>query len=570
MIVALIFCNVWSSQHNGLWQYDGVGTSRYFLFQFLPQILAIILILWLLIIQRAIQRILPFSVLSSDYNTGPNSKVFHDAALFPTIILIPNVACFRYGESALGFCFLSFWLSLFTVPLQCCLFQTRYYTHEGEDVWRWTAVRPIGWTLLALYILLVIAVVVLMLQFRRRLTGLKWDPVSLADILVLFRRSNILSDFDGSEIPSARDSQRASKTYRLGYWRTSNRPNDIFYAIGEDHALVRHYSLEGGKMKAKIREKSFAGQSMDLEGQQSVKTATLESLQTNIHSPNLRFRWVPWFLRDTFVVGWIVIAIVLMLAFVIVSFVNRAVERGFLPLLPAPTTSQGFSPANFLYSFVPSLIGMILFLLWQSIDHYFRALQPFANLSNTRGTTAEQSLLLDHNASLPIEISIKAALAGHYKVAWISFVSLLSATLPVLAGGVFTAQFFPSSQDVRIAASISAYEALVVFTVIYALSFLVIWPGRKRHLPHDIRTLGQLVSFFYQSPLLGDAAFKEPRSKIDLVTSLLGVPVGEKARPRYAFGVFFGRDGGREHLGIDRLQRPGSGEMIVTTGTMRP
>lgn len=323
-------------------------------------------------------------------------------------------------------------------------------------------------------------------------------------------------------------------------------------------------------MKAKIGEKSFAGQSMDLEGQQPVKTATLESLQTNIHSPNLRFRWVPWFLRDTFVVGWIVIAIVLMLAFVIVSFVNRAVERGFLPLLPAPTTFQGFSPANFLYSFVPSLIGMILFLLWQSIDHYFRALQPFANLSNTRGTTAEQSLLLDHNASLPIEISIKAALAGHYKVAWISFVSLLSATLPVLAGGVFTAQFFPSSQDVRIAASISAYEALVVFTVIYALSFLVIWPGRKRHLPHDIRTLGQLVSFFYQSPLLGDAAFKEPRSKIDLVTNLLRVPVGEKARPRYAFGVFFGRDGGREHLGIDRLQRPGSGEMIVTTGTMRP
>ena len=114
-----------------------------------------------------------------------------------------------------------------------------------------------------------------------------------------------------------------------------------------------------------------------------------------------------------------------------------------------------------------------------------------------------------------------------------------------------------------------AYEVLVVFTVIYALSFLIIWPGRKRHLPHDIRTLGQLVSFFYQSPLLGDAAFKEPRSKIDLVTRLLGAPVGEKARPRYACGVLFRRDGGREHLGIDRLERPGSGEMLVTTGTMR-
>ena len=569
MITALIFCNVWASRHNGLWQYDGVGTSRYFLFQFLPPILAIIMILWLLVIQCAIQRILPFSVLSSDYKTRQNSKIFQDAALFPTNFLIPNVSCFRYGEPALGLCFFSFWLSLLTVPLQSGLFQTRYYTNEGEGVWRWTVVRPVGWTLLALYILLVIALVVLILRFRIRRTGLKWDPVSLADILVLFYRSNILSDFDGSEIPSARDSQRASKMYRLGYWRTSERPNEIFYAIGEDHAIVREYSSEGDKAKAKMVAKTFADPSMDLEGQRPVKTATLDSLQTNIHSPNLRFRWVPWFLTDTFVVAWIVIAIVLMLAFVIVSFVNRAVERGFLPLLAAPTTPQGFSPANFLYSFVPSLIGMILFLLWQPIDLYFRALQPFANLSNPRGTTAEQSLLLDHSACLPIEISIKAALAGHYKVAWISFISLLSATLPVLAGGVFTAQFFPRSNDVRMAASMPAYEALVVFIVIYALSFLIVSPGRKRHLPHDISTLGQLVSFFYQSPLLRDAAFREPRSKIDLVTKLLGAPVGEKAPARYAFGVFFGRDGGREHLGIDRLQRIGSGEMIVTTGTMK-
>ncbi len=261
-------------------------------------------------------------------------------------------------------------------------------------------------------------------------------------------------------------------------------------------------------------------------------------------------------------------AIVLMIAFVVVSFVNDAVRRGFVPMLPSPTTSQGFSPADFLYSFIPSFIGMMLFLLWQPIDMYFRALEPFAQLGgSTRGSPADESLLIDYTACLPVEVTFKALLAGHYKVAWISLISLVSAMLPVLSGGVFTAQYFIPTQEVRVAAAMSGYYALVVFVVIYSLSFLVIWPTKKRRLPHDIRTLGQILSFVYESYLLEDAAFWQPRSKIDLVTRLLGRLTGDSGSSRYAFGVYMGRDG-REHLGIDRLHRPESGEMFITTGTM--
>lgn len=563
VIAALAFANVWSSRHKGLWKYDGVGTSRYFVFQFLPQILAILLIIWLLIIQSAIQRVFPFSVLASGKRTFKNSSVFDRAVFFQRNLLIPNFACFRCGEPTLGLCFVIFWMFLFTVPLQSCLFQTRYYPDEAEDKWRWTALRPVGWTLIVLYVLLVVALIIVTFRFLLRHTGLKWDPVSIADIFVLFHQSNILSDFDSLEVKSDQK-ELIPKTYKLGYWMMSNIPNEAFYGVGEDHAPVRRYSLEGGKVKP--IEPAFTTQSYDLEGQRPIKTTTLDSLQTNIHSSNVRYGWLPWFLKDTFVVAWIVIAFVLMVAFIIVSFVNQPVKNGFLPLLPAPTNTQGFSPANFLYSFIPSLLGMILFLAWQPIDYYFRALQPFANLASTRGTTAENSLLLDYTACLPVEITIKAALAGHYKLAYISFISLLSAALPILAGGIFTALFFSHTQDVRIAATLPAYYALVVFVIIYALSFLAIWPSRKRRLPHDIRTLGQLISFVYQSPLLSDEAFRDPRSRIDLVTRLLGTPTGERSIPRYAFGVFQGRDN-REHLGIDRLQRPGSGEMLVTTGT---
>lgn len=563
MIVLIVFCNIWSLRHDGLLHYDGASTGRYFLFEFLPQILASVIVVWLLVIQVAIVRTFPFTTLASAQN-NQNSRILHTAALFPNSFLIPDLSFFQHGEPLLGACFIVFWLVMFTVPLQSCLFQTRYYTLGAQQVWRWTSVQGVGWTLFAIYILLYSALAIVLLRFWRRQTGLKWDATCLADIFTLVHRSNILSDFEASELRRNTSENQMPKKYRLGYWRTSNQPSENFHSIGESNAPVNRYSVEQAKMKAKTsREKDTDYAKYDVESQRAFRSPTLDSLQKDIHSSVIQRQWVPWFLKDTFVVAWIVIVIVLMIAFLVVSFVNRAAEKGFLPHLPAPTTAEGFSPANFLYSFLPSLIGMILFLLWQPIDLYFRALQPFANLCQPGGATAENSLLLDYTASPPLKVTLNALMARHWKVAHISFISLLSITLPILGGGVFTAQYFPLDDQVRTAASMPAYIALVFFVVVYALSFLVVWPGRKRHLPHNIRTLGQLISFVYQSSLLHDAALKDPQTKIDLVTRLLS---GEKdGGVRYGLGVYSGMDG-REHFGIDKLKREGVGEMLITTG----
>ena len=542
MIAGLLFCAIYPYSHLGLWQYDGTGTRRYFVFEYLPTLLASFIIIWLLIIQCAIHRVAPFIVLSSGRNFE-NSGVLHDMALFPVTYMIPNLSFFRHREPLLGFCSIIFWLELFTLPLQSCLFQTRYY--DPENIWRWTAVQPIAWTLFALYLLLLVALLLLLLRFGPRQTGLKWDPVTLADILSLFHRSNFLSDFERSEMHTSSIRPSTAKHLRLGYWSTSKRASEAFYGIGEENAPVPRFSLEQGKIAPNT--------DYDVEAQEPKKSSTFDTLK-DVHDPALRYRWTPWFLRDGMVVAWIVIAIVLMIALIVVSFVDHAVQRGFLPLLPAPTTTEGFSPADFLYSFISALIGMLLFLLWQPIDLYFRALQPFASLAHRDGASAEQSLLLDYTACLPVEVTIKALINRHYKVAYISFISLLSITLPVLAGGVFTAQFVVKTQDIRVIASMPGYYALVLFAAIYAVSLIVIWPTRKRRLPHDISTLGQLVSFIYQSPLLTESSFAQPTSKIDLVTKLLGTPAGEKEKPRYAFKVYVGRDA-KEHLGIERLEK---------------
>ncbi|KAI9870684.1 MAG: hypothetical protein M1830_003926 [Pleopsidium flavum] len=471
-------------------------------------------------------------------------------------------------QPLVGGCFLIFWISTFTIPLQASAFQTRLVGLDRQDTWRWTAVQPVAWTLVALYALLAIALLTILSYFNKRRTGLMWDATSLADLLVLTQRSNILHGFDGSETSQELRPKKSSSSYRLGYWRMSNEPHDIFYAIGQENEPMRRFSLRQGKLEEKASRLAFQDPTgFDIEGQRPLKSATVGSFQTNIHSPAVRYRWTPWFLQDTFLVAWIATAMVLLLAFIVVSFVRHAVRDGFSPLLASSTNSFGFSPADFLYSFIPSLFGLTLFLLWQPIDMYFRALQPFSNLANPRGTSVEEGVLLNYTSCFPLAVTVKAAAAGHYKVAWFSFISLLSVTLPILGGGVFTAQYFTSKQEVRIAACMPAFYALLVFVILYAISIFFIWPTRTRHLPHDIRTLADLISFVYQSPMLNDAAFQGPKSKTDLVTRLLSPPPGEKTQPRYAFGVFRGRDG-KEHLGIDRLQRPGSGEMLVTTGTM--
>jgi len=558
MIVALIVSSVWASKHDGLIAYDGRGTSLYFLFEFLPQMLGAIIVLWLLHVQAAAQRILPFTILASE-KRPQHSGTLHDVPLFLTNYLLPNLSPFRHGEPLLGVCSIIFWLALFTIPLLSCVYQTRLYMTTSQGVWTWTVVQPISWTLIIIYFMLVIALLLLSFRLRSRPTGLKWDPVSLADIFVMLRRSNVAANFEGSEV---RAISTPSRPASLGYWQTSNRPGDVFYGIGEDHSHA--YPSPSEKGKTRQHQTPMA---VDLESQRPLKESVLESSPNNIHSPAVRYRWTPWFLRDSWWTLWLVLAFVLMIAFLVVSFLHQAIAFGFLPLLPAPTTSLGFSPANFLYSFLPSLLGMILFLVWQPIDLYHRTLEPFARLANPRGDTAEQTLLLNYTACAPIEVTFRAALAGHYRVAWISFISVLSITFPILGGGIFTAEFNVPAQQVREVATMPAYYALTVFVVIYAFSFLALWPEAKRRLPHDIRTVGDLVSFVYQSRMTSDAAFVEPTTRTDLLTSLLTIPRGENRLPRYAFGVYVGRDG-KEHLGCDGWVRRGVGEMIVTTARM--
>ncbi|KAL5049969.1 hypothetical protein BDW71DRAFT_174442, partial [Aspergillus fruticulosus] len=558
MIAGIAFSNVWSEGHDGIWGYDGRSGGRYFVMQFLPQILGIIVSISTFVIQAAVYRVMPFATMASE---RPYKKVLQGLPTVPKNFLLPDFSHFMHGEPLVGFSIFTIWLSNFiAVPLLSCFFQAKWFVIDGEGSWRWAAVRSVGWTLIAAYGLLAIGLITLLLRFLRTWSGLIWDPVCLADLITIIQRSNVLLDFEYTETATNVGESLKPRALRLGYWQLSQgRHPEIFYGMGEAGGAVGNPSLH---IAPKNRREHLSKVSIDAER----RSMTGKEGSEELYSPTVRYRWAPWFLRKPVAIVWTVLICALFIAFVVVSFVDGGVEEGFPPHLSTRPSSTAFSSSNFLYSFIPTLIGNILFLAWQHIDVYFRALQPYVMLSSPEGATAEQSLLLAYPSLLPFQVTITAIINKHNKVAWISLVSVLSGAIPILAGGVFMALTYPGSM-IKITPLMSAFYAIVAFCAIYMISFLAIWPGRRRYLPHGISTLADQMSFLYQSPLLSDKLLREPRSKTDLVTRLVIAPPGEKDYPRYGFGVYVGRDG-REHLGIDRYSRPGRADMLITTNSM--
>ncbi|KAF2273675.1 uncharacterized protein EI97DRAFT_460864 [Westerdykella ornata] len=608
MSAALIYSAIYSNRNSGagLWDYNRFGDIRYFVFQYLPTIVGMIILLWLFQVQIALQRIVPFVSMASGSAKQHSEAVFLE--LYPTQFLFPKFEHFKAGQPLVGSFYLVSWLFIWTIPLLASSFNVRYSTEEG--VWKWVAVQGIIWAVVALYILLTISLLSLLVFLLRKETGLKWDPRSLADIIALLERSNTMSDYDGSETFSSKEEfkQRLGhRTDRIGYWSTTKRPNDIFHGIGEEGAPSRRYSLEDGR----IREKA-PGRLDDLN---SAQRPSDFSIRMDLRSPRTRLRYLKWYLRDTFVVAWIVAAFVLFIAFLVVSYVNSAIRLGFLPQVAARTDASGFSVSDFLYSFIPSLIAHLLFLSLLSLDYSVRTLQPYISLSQPGGSTAESSLLLDYAARLPLSATFSALENHHYQSAILSTSSLCSSALPILAGGAFWTQYYVSASVVRVSADLPAYYALCVFLALYTFSLLALLPNRRRAaLPHRSSSLAEIISWVYQSPILTDRAFARPKTKPELVARLMGsawvertwgqsltnlvrpsrsnlraeeLPVEKEkeklekrkldgptpkkhnsvvdpGKIRYGFGIYVGRDG-LEHLGIDRVARGGerSGRELV-------
>ena len=536
MMAGLIFSAVYSARHSGLTPYPGsIYSGQYFVFRILPQLLASVILLYAQSIVTASMRILPFAEMASEDPHRRYRALFQN--LYPRSFLWPQFV----GPWQVKAFNSATWLTLFTIPIQSSAF-TCTFVH-GK--WVWAASQGVIWTLIAIYALLVLSTAGVMVFWFGQWTGLMWDMRSIADLLPLLNRSNTTETYGrmntSGQTYDFNEQLRSRWFDRLGYWRTENMTNGgIWYAIG---ASSTHLDMAGK------HDHDYLGKRISDEPSFDSKDYGFRK-----SFDHQQYKYLPWCLRTSLLVAGAATAGVLLLGLLIVSFLPQTrLSSGFVPLLPAGPTQDVFSAANFLYSFLPSLLGMIMFLLFQSIDQALRRLQPWSDLSRLNGAVAQKSILADYAACLPFESAWKAVRNRHWRVAVVSLAAGLWIFIPILAGGLFMALTDPSGQ-VRMFPNMPVFGVLLAFLSLYVgCLFLMLVRRSQFMLPHAVTSVAQIISLCSAKDLVQDAAFRSVRSRQDLEARLgarQGDPRNETA---WFLGIVPGRD---EHLlSVRRLSR---------------
>ncbi|KAI5921173.1 hypothetical protein F4810DRAFT_378461 [Camillea tinctor] len=535
MIAALIFCAIYSVGRNGFLAYDSNYGGYYFLFRMLPQLLGAILVIWSQCILAAAFRILPFSAMASEDRRQRRNAVF--LPLYIKSFLWPQLT----GDWTTWVPAFNIWLMSITIPLQSSVFTVVLV----DGVWTWSTVQGVAWTLVALYVSLILSLIVMFVFWRRRRTGMMngWDLRTLADIIFLVSQSNSLPQYRGLEVAETRKQMRQvldGTAEKLGFWSTPEVPeNPVFYGIG---VPTTDEDLE----MEKLDRKDWANQ--------RTRPTTPPDATGPQERVDVRSRYLPWCFRDSQIILFVVAGTVLLVALIVVSFLRSTdVRSGFIPGLSAAPVAGAFSPADFLYSFIPSLIGLLFWLMFQSLDMTLRILAPWGELAREEGSRAETSLLLDYAACLPWESTYKALKHRHWRVAFITFLSPLLVLLPVLGGGLFMA-LTPPSGIVRMFPNNPTFAIILTLLVLYLLALASLVPRRQQfRLPHAVTSLAEIISFCCNEQLRTDPAFDFER--VYSHTALRGqldCGLDWHRQGRWSFGAGRNND---ERIGIKRFSK---------------
>ena len=221
-------------------------------------------------------RIMPYIIIAKPTSPGDKCAIAQRtvlAAYFPFLNMFNSLKNKDFYLAAMMATVI--YVNPFVTPAKSTLFN-RTTSKEDPNVWTITISGGAARYLLVNYSILFITVFGLLLFLWDRRTELRWDPVSIADHMMLLQSSNIFKDFWGLEYmsPSFLESSGWSKqprqfetiehqSYRLGYWRY-RRSGQYWYGIRkwpdlrkDPEVLVLH------ETRAELTQEARAGDNLD-------------------------------------------------------------------------------------------------------------------------------------------------------------------------------------------------------------------------------------------------------------------------------------------------------------------
>ncbi|KZZ96094.1 hypothetical protein AAL_04390 [Moelleriella libera RCEF 2490] len=539
MIAGLIFSAVYSQKHPGLTPYPGsIYSGEYFVFRILPQILAAFILIFAQNIVTASLRILPFAALAKEDPMERYLGLFQK--LYTTSFLLPQLS----GPWQMKIFGMATWLMNLVIPLHSAAFICIYVNDDGR--WVWATNNGVVWTSVALYIILLVSTCTLLSFWLGQWTGLIWDVRSIADLIPLLNRTNTIRSYrrKGPQDPKGdlKSFLRERWYDRLGYWQMDDlKTGGIWHTIGSSavsHDVSSESILAAGNPKRRSNELSVGSHLTDSTALLNYKGGS----------------YIPWCLRDLPLVSSVLVTGGLLTALLIVSFLPQtSLEDGFAPLLAARPNHLSFSAANFLYSFIPATLGMMLFLLFQSPDAALRRLQPWGGMNDADGAPASRSILVDYAACLPFQAFWRSTRNGHWRVAVVSLLSVLFIFIPILGGGLFMA-LTVANQEVRMFPSMPVFGVLLALLALYVGCLALLIPRRRQfRLPHAVDTIAHLIDLCTARELCEDAAFRSVRSRSDLMDRLGVGRRDSREESVWFFGLLAGRDENRPS--VRRMRR---------------
>ncbi|KAL1840854.1 hypothetical protein VTJ49DRAFT_7697 [Mycothermus thermophilus] len=575
MIGALIFCAVFSHLRQGLAPWGGLYGGFYFVFRFLPQLVAAGVLLYAQFVVATMLRTLPFARLAAETPEEREGALFQD--MYPSFLWPRLVGPWKAWVPVIVT-----WLMSFTVPLQSSLFTVILV----DQTWTWATVQGVAWTLVALYLAL-LASTVLVWRYWAGIenTGLVWDPRSLADVAALVSETNTAEDYRGTQLARSRDgirfALRRRTADRLCYWTWKDGRHGIWHTLGspmdEPNLMpLRGLTAAGGERMQRFDEKKKAAgpAGVPLLHNNPDADHSRDPDHDIEHAARAPRPYLPFPFRTSPLLWFVLIALAIVIAIFVATFHPATrLSAGFPPQIPAAPRPGAFSPADFVFSFVPSLIGVFVFLAFQSLDLHLRILQPWASLSDPRGAPAHQSILADYAACAPGQVTLHALRNRHWHVAAVSLLSALFVLIPVLAGGCFMALTVTGGNiagakegEVRMYANTPAYGILLGLLVLYVAGLAALLPRRAAmRMPHPVTCLAEVVGYLVAAEMREEPAFKRCVARSEL-TARLGVGKGlpSESQSWWAFGFGDGVGGG----GGGPVSSGGSGRPSGESGDM--